>query len=436
MIPINNELISKIKAKEANIGIIGMGYVGLHLALHFLEAGFDIDPEKVKKLSRGESYITHIPSSRLTSYPSPLTATTDMERLSEMDAILICVPTPLTDKREPDMRYIEGTIKDIASVIRPGQIISLESTTYPGTTEELLLPILEKNGLKVGEEFFLVYSPEREDPGNGVYNTRNIPKVIGGVTEKCLSYGIALYSEICEKVVPVLSTRAAEATKLLENIYRAVNIAMVNELKMLFDRMGIDIFEVIEAAKTKPFGFQPFYPGPGLGGHCIPVDPFYLTWKAREYDFPTRFIELAGEINTHMPYYVVQRVVDILNNKGKSIKGARILLLGIAYKKNVDDQRESPALKIIQLLKKKGAEVSYHDPFVPHSHGHRSYPDLDLYSQELSVEYLKGMDCVIITTDHDNLDYQMVFQHSSLIVDTRNVMARWGLKDGRKVVGV
>ncbi|PJC75684.1 MAG: nucleotide sugar dehydrogenase, partial [Syntrophobacterales bacterium CG_4_8_14_3_um_filter_49_14] len=414
---------------------IGVGYVGLPLALHFLEAGFsvtgfDIDSEKVNRLNKGESYIRHIPSSRLIRFirlknSRGFVATTDMGRISEMDAILICVPTPLTNKREPDMQYIENTGKDIAKNLRVGQLISVESTTYPGTTRELLLPLFESDGLEVGKDFYLIYSPEREDPGNKKYNTKTIPKVVGGITKDCLEVGVALYSSIVEEVVSVSTTEVAEATKLLENIYRAVNIALVNELKTLFDRMGIDIWEVIEAAKTKPFGFQTFFPGPGLGGHCIPIDPFYLTWKAREYDFSTRFIELAGEINTNMPYYVVQKTIDALNERGRSIKNARILLLGLAYKKDVDDLRESPSLRLIELLEEKGAIVDYNDPYIPKAPKTRRHR-IEKHSVELTVENVSRYDCVVISTDHTEYDPDFILKHSNLVIDTRNLIKNYG----------
>jgi UDP-N-acetyl-D-glucosamine dehydrogenase len=423
-------LMEKIESKEALVGIIGLGYVGLPLVLRFCEMGFtvlgfDTDASKVELLSRGESYIKHIRSSRLAALleppagVGPFAATHDMGRLGEPDVLLICVPTPLTAKREPDLRFVESTTRQIAACLRPGQLISLESTTYPGTTEELLLPILG-NGLRVGEDYYLVFSPEREDPGNPDFQVNTIPKVVGGVTEACLAHGVALYSRIIERIIPVSSTRAAEMTKLLENIYRAVNIAMVNELKMLCLRMGVDIFEIIEASKTKPFGFQAFYPGPGLGGHCIPIDPFYLTWKAREYDFSTRFIELAGEINTSMPYFVVHRVIKALSDHNKAINGARILILGIAYKKDVDDDRESPSLKIMDLLKQEGAEVSYNDPHIPRCAGMRHYPHFDMVSVPLDETQLQEADLVLLITDHTAYDYAWIASQARLIVDTRN----------------
>lgn len=421
------ELIDKINKRSAKIGIIGLGYVGLPLVIRFCEEGFnvlgfDIDPDKVNKLNHGESYIKHIPSDTIQRLAAQkvFSATADMSKLKEADAIIICVPTPLTDKREPDMQYVENTAKEIAKNLRKGQLVSLESTTYPGTTEELLLPLFSEKGLKAGKDFFLVFSPEREDPGRKDFTTKTTPKIIGGVTSSCLQVGEALYSKIVDKVVKVSSPKAAEMTKLLENIYRSVNIALVNELKMLCDRMGIDIWEVIEAAKTKPFGFQAFYPGPGLGGHCIPVDPFYLTWKAREYDFSTRFIELAGEINTNMPYYVAQKVMEALNNKGKSIKGAKILILGAAYKKDIDDMRESPSVHLMELLLKKGALVDYNDPYVPKLPKLRGHT-LNMKSVKLDGKTIKKYDCVVIVTDHSCFDYRWLAKESRLLVDSRGV---------------
>ncbi len=429
-------LIDKIKSKKATIGIIGLGYVGLPLVIEFCKAGFsvtgfDVDNEKVAKLKHGESYIKHIDSKLISKNISHFFPTSDFSKLSEIDCIIICVPTPLNKNREPDMTYIYSTTKTIAQHLQKGQLIVLESTTYPGTTDEDMKVILEEKGLKAGDDFFLAYSPEREDPNRKDFSTSTIPKVISGYTEKCLAVTKALYDSIVVKTVSVSSTRAAEATKLLENIYRAVNIAMVNELKMLFDRMGIDIWEIIEAAKSKPFGFEAFYPGPGLGGHCIPIDPFYLTWKAREYDFATRFIELAGEINTNMPYYVIQKLGLILNRTGKSLNGSKILVLGMAYKKDVDDQRESPSLKIIQLLKQSGAEVQYNDPYVPLCGGHRHYSDIDMYSIELSKEVLSGADITLLLTDHSLYEYAFIEKHSKCIVDTRNAFERNGIKSDK-----
>ena len=424
------DLLTKIKNQEALVGIIGLGYVGLPLVLRFCQVGFkvlgfDTDARKVELLNRGESYIKHIPAEKLAQLVAPgqasrqFAATSDMARLGEPDVLIICVPTPLTTKREPDLRFVESTTRQIAATLRPGQLISLESTTYPGTTAELLLPILSAR-LWVGQDFFLVFSPEREDPGNPQFEVRTIPKVVGGITPACLEHGVALYSRVINRVIPVSSTQAAEMSKLLENIYRAVNIALVNELKMLCLRMGVDVFEVIEASRTKPFGFQAFYPGPGLGGHCIPIDPFYLTWKAREYDFSTRFIELAGEINSNMPYFVVQRVSEVLNRYGRPLKGARILVLGLAYKKDVDDNRESPALKIMQLLGKEGALVAYNDPHIPRCAGLRHYPDFDLSSTPLTAQTLQEADLVLLVTDHSAYDYPWIASQARLVVDTRN----------------
>ncbi len=419
-------LSEKISQKKALVGIIGLGYVGLPLVLRFGEVGFpilgfDTDAHKVDQLNQGKSYIKHIPSQGIANLRQrqQFEATADMRRLAEPDVLLICVPTPLDVNREPDLQYVVKTTELIAAVLRPGQLVSLESTTYPGTTDEVMLPLLSRN-LTVGQDFYLVYSPEREDPGNTQFEVRTIPKVVGGITPACLEHGVAIYSQVIDKVVPVSSTRAAELSKILENTYRAVNIALVNELKMLCLRMGIDIFEVIEASKTKPFGFQAFYPGPGLGGHCIPIDPFYLTWKAREYDFSTRFIELAGDINSNMPYFVVTRVMEILNEYGKALKNSKILVLGLAYKKDVDDNRESPAMKIIQILREKGANVEYNDPHIPRCGGMRHYPGIELASVPLNDATLQEADCVLLVTDHSAYDYEWIAAKSKLIVDTRN----------------
>ncbi len=425
-----HRLSKLIETRSARIGIIGLGYVGLPIVLRFCEEGFnvlgfDVDPAKVKSLNRGVSYIKHIPSEKIAEFakskPRLFTATSDMSEIKKADVIIICVPTPLTDKREPDLAYVESTAKEIAKSLRPGQLVSLESTTYPGTTDEILLPLFNRNGLRVGRDFFLVFSPEREDPGRKNFTTRTTPKIVGGTTKRCAELGAALYSKIIDAVVPVSSTRAAEMTKLLENIYRSVNIALVNELKMLCDRMKIDVWEVIGAAKTKPFGFEAFYPGPGLGGHCIPIDPFYLTWKAREYDFSTRFIELAGEINTNMPYYVVGKVVEALNDRGKSVRGANVMVLGIAYKKNVDDMRESPSMELIRILREKGAEVRYNDPHVPQAVSRRK--GFMMRSTPIGAESLKKYDCILIATDHSCYDYKWIVENSHLVVDTRNATA-------------
>jgi UDP-N-acetyl-D-glucosamine dehydrogenase len=431
------ELIQKIKDRKALVGIVGLGYVGLPLMLRFAEVGFptlgfDIDKTKVDKLKKGISYIGHIPSSAVAEKSEErvqnaegksvplLDVTNDYSRVSEVDVLILCVPTPLSRNREPDLSYVRNTVNSILPQLRPGQIISLESTTYPGTTEEEVRSSIEESGLVIGKEIFLVYSPEREDPGNPLYNTENIPKVCGGSTNNCLEVGRALYGEVVAQVVPLSSTRAAELTKLLENIYRAVNIGLVNELKIVADRMGIDIREVIEAAATKPFGFTPFYPGPGLGGHCIPIDPFYLTWKAREYGINTRFIELAGEVNAAMPHWVVGKVTDGLNEKGKSVKGAKVLVLGLAYKKNVDDPRESPAMEIMEILRSKGAELHYSDPHVPVFPPMRKHK-FELKSEELTPELLREVDCVLLVTDHDDFPYDFIAAHAELIVDTRGV---------------
>jgi len=427
-------LREKIDQKDALVGVIGLGYVGLPLVHRFWQEGFpvlgfDTDREKVERLHRGQSYIKHIPDSWIAEMLAPqggvgrFAATDDMGRLNEPDALLICVPTPLTPSREPDLKYVENTTRDIAAALRPGQLVSLESTTYPGTTQEVLLPILSQK-MTVGQDFYLVFSPEREDPGNPTYHVKNIPKVVGGITPACLENGVALYGQVMDQVVPVSSTQAAEMTKLLENIYRAVNIALINELKVLCLRMGLDIFEIIEASKTKPFGFQAFYPGPGLGGHCIPIDPFYLTWKARQYDLSTRFIELAGEVNTTMPYFVVERVAEALNEQGKPLKGSKILVLGIAYKKDVDDNRESPGVKIMDILMQRGADVRYNDPYVPHCAGMRHYPHIDMPSEPLSEELFREVDCVLLTADHSAYDYAWIASQAPLIVDTRNAFAK------------
>lgn len=423
------ELEQKINDGSLLVGVIGLGYVGLPLSLVFLRKGirvlgFDLDPVKIEKISDGVSYIKHIPSQAIETFVSQDTfsATTEFARLGEPDVLLICVPTPLTSNREPDLQYVVATAEAVSAALRPGQLVVLESTTYPGTTVEIVQPILEQSGHRVEVDFGLAFSPEREDPGNAKYATANIPKVVGGVSPHSTRLAEKLYALAMETVVAVSCTQVAEMTKLLENIFRSVNIALVNELKILCQRMGIDIWEVIEAASSKPFGFMPFYPGPGLGGHCIPIDPFYLTSKAREYDIPTKFIELAGEVNTAMPYYVVQRVMDALNDKGKSLHGSRVLVLGVAYKKDVDDSRESPAFKLLDLLQAKGAEVSYNDPHIPILPAVRKYA-FDLQSVPLSEETLAAMDCVLVVTDHSVYDYKFIFTNAKLIVDTRNVFA-------------
>lgn len=421
------DLVKKIKNKEAHIGVVGLGYVGLPLLMEFVEKGFrtigfDIDPQKVEKLNVGKSYIKHIDESRVKKVRDSglFEATTDFARIPEVDAILICVPTPLTKHREPDLSYITGTGEALSKHIRKGQLIVLESSTFPGTTEEVLKPILEKSGLKGDRDFWVAFSPEREDPANPKFNTRTIPKVVGANNEYARELVTALYDQVIVKTVPVSSTQAAEATKLLENIFRSVNIALVNEMKMILDRMSIDVWEVIEAASTKPFGFMPFYPGPGLGGHCIPIDPFYLTWKAREYEMNTRFIELAGEVNTFMPFYVVNRVGDALNEHQKSIRGSKVLVLGAAYKKDVDDPRESPSFKLMELLEEKGAEVDYNDPFIPVLPKMRMYHVGPKESVELTVENLQKYDCVLVSTDHSSYDWEFIIKNSKIVVDTRN----------------
>jgi UDP-N-acetyl-D-glucosamine dehydrogenase len=430
-------LLEKIKNKKAQIGIIGLGYVGLPLAREFLNkdfkvVGFDIDEKKVIKINAGESYIKHIDSEFIKKYVSShsFSATTDFSKLEEVDVIIICVPTPLGKHYEPDLFFVLNSAKTIAQYLRKAQLIILESTTYPGTTEEELLPILSQTGLKVGEDFFLGYSPEREDPGNQKFSTSTIPKVVSGVTENCLALVDALYSHIVVKTVVVSSPKVAEATKILENTYRAVNIALVNELKIIFEKMGIDVWEVIEAAKTKPFGFQAFYPGPGLGGHCIPIDPFYLTWKAKEYDIHTRFIELAGEVNTSMPYYVVEKTIRALNAHNILIKGAKILLIGIAYKPDVDDIRESPALKIMALLEQEGALVDYHDPHVSVLSKTRKY-QFEKSSVLLTAQNIAQYDAVVIITNHSNINYQLITEKAKLIVDTRNALNIKGTQKGK-----
>ena len=424
--------------QDLNIGIIGCGYVGLPLALNFAGkghsvVGFDTDPQKVDKLNRGESYIKHIPEAEIAKHvhSKHFSATTDFARLREMDAVLICVPTPLDERRDPDLSYVENTARAIAPHLQRDQLIVLESTTYPGTTEELVLSILQQDGLHCPiqpvdgcapepTDFYLAFSPEREDPGNKQFGLAQIPKVVGGINPPSGQAAANLYGQIVARVVPVGSTRVAEMTKLLENIFRCVNIALVNELKLLCQRMSMDIWEVIDSAATKPFGFMPFYPGPGLGGHCIPVDPYYLSWKAREYDFATRFIELAGEINTSMPYHVVDAVAEALNQRKKSLNGARILLLGVAYKKDIDDLRESPSLKLMQLLIERGAKLDYNDPFFPALHKMRHYDYSAMRSVDISPASLAAYDCVLIATDHSSYNYEQIVNAAKLVVDSRN----------------
>lgn len=418
------QLLDKLNSKDAVIGIVGLGYVGLPLVLRYAEVGykvigFDIDQSKIDHIAQGKSYIEHIPASAINAaVDRGFEATTDFTRASDVDALILCVPTPLNKYREPDLSFVLDTTDSLVPYLRPGQVMSLESTTYPGTTDEELLPRIESRGFKVGEDMFLVYSPEREDPGNPNFTTRTIPKVCGGHTAGCQEIGMALYGQVIDRVVPVSSTRAAEMTKLLENIHRAVNIGLVNEMKIVADKMGIDIHEVIRAAATKPFGFVPYYPGPGLGGHCIPIDPFYLTWKAREYGLHTRFIELAGEVNSAMPDYVVSKLAAALNQRKKSVNGSRILVLGIAYKKNVDDMRESPSVFIMERLRDLGADVQYSDSHVPVFPKMREH-HFDLSSVELTAESIASFDAVLIATDHDSIDYEMLKGNAQLIVDSR-----------------
>jgi UDP-N-acetyl-D-glucosamine dehydrogenase len=426
----DKELLSKIKQKRALVGILGMGYVGLPLARTFCGSGFrtlgfDVDDRKIKKLNSGQSYIKHIPSSTIKQMRADklFEASSNPRILRGCDALLICVPTPLSKMRDPDMTYVERTCETVAGQLRSGHLVVLESTTYPGTTRELMKPILEGSGLKAGKDFFLAYSPEREDPGRKDYTTETITKVVGGYDARSLKVAAALYREAIAEVLPVNSCDVAEAAKILENVYRCVNIAMVNELKILFERMGIDVWEVIEAAKSKPFGYQAFYPGPGLGGHCIPIDPFYLTWKARQYGLNTRFIELAGEINTSMPEYVIDRVGRALNTIKKPINGSKILVLGLAYKKDIDDIRESPSIELIELLKEHGAQVDYNDPHIPTTHKQREH-DLRMKSVPLTPSRIKGYDCVLISTDHSIYDYEMIVKNAKLVVDTRNACAK------------
>ncbi len=432
------QLKEKIESKKAVVGIIGLGYVGLPLALEFHRAGytqigFDVDPKKAEFINAGKTYIKHISDEKikLLTESGKFTPTGDFSRLGECDAILICVPTPLDVNREPDLSFVEASVRQIAKTLRPGQIVSLESTTWPGTTDELTLPILEETGLKVGKDFFLAYSPEREDPGNPDFNTRTIPKVVGGLTPEGGDLAMMLYGSVVDTVVRVRSTREAEMTKLLENIFRSVNIALVNEMKIVGDRMGIDIWDVIDAASSKPFGYMPFYPGPGLGGHCIPIDPFYLTWKAREYKLSTRFIELAGEINTSMPQFVVNKVGEALNEAEKPLKNSKILLLGAAYKKDVDDYRESPSFELIELLRGRGCIVDFNDPHIPQLGPSRKFP-WEMKSKDITPENLAEADCVLISTDHSAYDYDFIVKHARLVVDTRN--ATKNVKEGREKI--
>ncbi|EAQ79768.1 putative UDPglucoseGDPmannose dehydrogenase protein [Blastopirellula marina DSM 3645] len=433
------QLQQAILTKQAKVGVIGLGYVGLPLVQAFIGSefsalGFDVDQRKVDALTRGESYIKHVDSKWIAAWVASgrFAATSDPRRLPEADILLICVPTPLTANRDPDLSYVESTAQMIAENLRPGQLVVLESTTYPGTTRDVVAPILAQSGLTPGVDFFLAYSPEREDPGNPNFTASAIPKVVGGYDPISLQIADAFYAQAVVKTIPVSSCEVAEACKILENTYRAVNIALVNELKLLFDRLDIDVWEVIEAAKTKPFGFQAFYPGPGLGGHCIPIDPFYLSWLARANEMPTRFIELAGEINTSMPQYVVQKLCDALNLVRKPANGSKVLILGAAYKKNVDDPRESPSFKIMELLSERGAVLSYNDPFIPKLPAMRHYDLPDLTSVELTPENLASFDAVMIVTDHDDYDYQQIVTHSQLVIDTRN--ATKNVEHGREKI--
>jgi UDP-N-acetyl-D-glucosamine dehydrogenase len=421
---LSNNFVSRVSTKEAVVGILGLGYVGIPLALSVARGGlkvigFDVLQDRVDQLNASVSPIKHIKHDDISGLcATGFEATTDFSRTAQCDAIIICVPTPLNEYREPDLSYVIATMDSIAPYLRAGQLLSLESTTWPGTTKEILLPYVERAGLSVGQDFYLVYSPEREDPGNAKFSTQTIPKVAGGHTKACLDAAVALYGSFIETIVPVSSTEASEMVKLLENIHRSINIGLVNEMKIVADAMGLDVFEVIDAAKTKPFGFTAYYPGPGIGGHCIPIDPFYLTWKAREFGLHTRFIELAGEINASMPQYVVDKTVRALNAAGKSLNGAKVMALGIAYKRDVDDMRESPSVFVMELLREWGAEVAYSDPNVPVFPDMREH-DFDLSSVALSPEVLAGFDAVILLTDHSDFDYDMIKENASILVDTR-----------------
>jgi UDP-N-acetyl-D-glucosamine dehydrogenase len=435
-------LLRKIEERSYTVGIVGMGYVGLPLAMTFAAngfhvMGFDSDPRKVEALEGGRSYIKHITHEQVAQAraDSCLSATADFGRLGEPDAVLLCVPTPLNRNREPDMTYVEASARALARQLRPGQLAVLESTTYPGTSDELIRPILEETGLASGTDFYLAYSPEREDPGNKDFATGKIPKVVGGDGADALKLAQALYDAIVPQTVPVRDLRTAEAVKLTENIFRSVNIALVNELKQVYGAMDIDVWEVIDAAKTKPFGFMPFYPGPGLGGHCIPIDPFYLTWKAREYEMSTRFIELAGDVNVSMPRHVVYKLSEALNaRQRRALNGAHVLLVGLAYKKNVDDPRESPSFKLLELLSEKGTQVAYHDPHIPRIPSMRDYPQFaGIPSTDLTSDAVAAFDAVLIATDHDDVDYATIAQSAALVVDTRNALAKRGLSNPRVV---
>ena len=430
-------LLQRIRDKQVRVGVIGLGYVGLPLIDAFVSQGvaaigFDVVVHKVDQLNAGRSYIRHLPSEKVAAWREKglFEATADMARLAEPDALLICVPTPLSDSRDPDLSYVEGTAHSIAAALCPGQLVVLESTTYPTTTRDVVLPILESGGLEAGRDFFLAYSPEREDPGNPDYSAARIPKVVGGIDAASQELACALYGHAVAEVVPVSSPEVAEACKILENTYRAVNIALVNELKVLFDRMGIDVWEVVDAARTKPFGFQAFYPGPGLGGHCIPIDPFYLTWLARRQGLSTRFIELAGEVNSRMPEYVITRLAEFLNDIGKPVRGSRVCVLGAAYKRDVDDPRESPSFVLMELLLARGAELTYNDPHVPHLPRMRHHNLPEMTSTELTAEFLQAQDCVLIATDHSAYDYEFIVRHARLVLDTRN--ATRNVTEGRE----
>ncbi|AMV37479.1 nucleotide sugar dehydrogenase [Planctomyces sp. SH-PL62] len=431
-------VLEKFRSGDVRVGVIGLGYVGMPLARAFIEKGvpvlgFDVDPVKVAKLREGVSYIGHIDSEVVRGMREKgFDATTDFGRLDEVDAVLICVPTPLSESRDPDLSYVVASARAIAARLRPGQLIVLESTTYPGTTRDVVLPILTEGGLQPGVDFLLAYSPEREDPGNPDFSAPTIPKVVGGFDEASREAASALYARIVVRVVPVSTLEIAEACKILENTYRAVNIALVNELKVLYDRMGVDVWEVIAAAKTKPFGFQAFYPGPGLGGHCIPIDPFYLSWVARKHGLSTRFIELAGEINTSMPAYVVGRIADALNDRSKPLRGSKVTILGMAYKKDVDDPRESPGFELMELLLNKGADVEYNDPHIPVLPTMRHYPNLRMSSRELTPDYVRSRDCLLVATDHSAYDWPRIVEQASLIVDTRDALR--GVPSGRATI--
>jgi UDP-N-acetyl-D-glucosamine dehydrogenase len=434
----SQQLLARLENKKAIVGVLGLGYVGLPLVRAFTRGGlkcigFDVDPVKIKKLKAGQSYIKYIPGKFIRELFAKklFDCTSDFSRLKECDALIICVPTPLTKNRDPDMSYVQKTSQTIAKYLRKEQLVVLESTTYPGTTREVVLPELQKSGLKIGGEFLLAYSPEREDPGRTDFDTVSIPKVVGGIDALSLKAAAMLYGWAVKTVVQVESCEIAEAAKILENCYRCINIAFINELKMILDRMDIDVWKVIEAAKTKPFGFQPFYPGPGMGGHCIPIDPFYLSWKAKRYDVTARFIELAGELNVAMPYYVITKTAEALNQSGKSIKGSKILILGLAYKKDVDDLRESPSIILIEQLKQRGAKVDYNDPFIPTTHKQRDH-DLKMKSVPLSARMLKSYDVVLISTDHSAYDFDMIVANSKAVVDTRNATAK--VKKGREKI--